>query len=118
MDYAFAYVQKNGGIDTEASYPYEAKARKKNKTVSPSFVKQIQISSSNSFLRCTGRAFSELCSSQNDVCRFKNDTIGAVDYGFLDIEKGDELALQAAVAEIGPISVAIDASQTSFQSYS
>lgn len=50
-------------------------------------------------------------------CRFKAENVGATDTGFTDIKSKDESALQDAVATVGPISVAIDASHTSFQLY-
>jgi cathepsin L len=50
-------------------------------------------------------------------CRFKPATVGATDTGFTDITSGDEDALATAIATVGPISVAIDASQDSFQFY-
>ncbi len=37
--------------------------------------------------------------------------------GFIDIQRHNETDLQAAIATIGPISVGIDASHTSFQFY-
>ncbi|XP_059156414.1 procathepsin L-like [Physella acuta] len=50
-------------------------------------------------------------------CRFKKETIGATDKSYKDVTSGSEDALQEAVATIGPISVAIDASHNSFQLY-
>jgi len=78
MDQAFDYIKENNGIDTEVSYPYEAK---------------------------------------DDDCRFKAADVGATDTGYTDIKSKDESALQDAVANVGPISVAIDASHSSFQLY-
>jgi cathepsin L len=53
----------------------------------------------------------------DNQCRFKPDSVGATDTGFTDITSKDESALQQAVATVGPISVAIDASHVSFQLY-
>nr|CAI43320.1 cathepsin L [Lubomirskia baikalensis]CAI46307.1 cathepsin L [Lubomirskia baikalensis] len=79
MDNAFQYVIKNGGIDTEASYPYKAVDQK---------------------------------------CKFNAANVGSTCSGFSDIlPHKSEAALQVAVAVVGPISVAIDASHTSFQLY-
>jgi len=78
MDYGFQYIKVNGGIDTEASYPY------------------------------TGR---------NGKCHYKAADKGAEDTGFVDVKEGDEDALKQALATVGPISVAIDASHFSFQFY-
>ncbi|CAL1548189.1 unnamed protein product [Lymnaea stagnalis] len=50
-------------------------------------------------------------------CRFKKADVGATDKSYKDITSGSEDALQEAVANIGPISVAIDASHDSFQLY-
>ena len=78
MDNAFEYIKDNHGIDTEATYPYEAK---------------------------------------NGKCRYKPSNKGADDIGPIDILAGDEDALLEALATVGPISVAIDASHSTFQSY-
>jgi len=50
-------------------------------------------------------------------CRFNRATVGANDTGFVDVKSKDENALQQAVATVGPIAVAIDASHISFQLY-
>ncbi|KAL5019864.1 hypothetical protein ScPMuIL_002756 [Solemya velum] len=80
MDQSFEYVRKNGGIDTEDSYPYTQKM---------------------------------------GTCRFKKNDIlyGATDSGYVDIQQGSEQDLKMAVATVGPISVALDASALSFHFY-
>ncbi|XP_046422668.1 cathepsin L [Neodiprion fabricii] len=55
---------------------------------------------------------------QDDSCRYNPRNNGATDVGYVDIPQGDEEKLQAAIATIGPVSVAIDASHESFQLYS
>ncbi len=54
---------------------------------------------------------------EDDRCKFTRADVGADDTGFVDIPKGDERKLQLAVGTVGPVSVAIDASHSSFQFY-
>lgn len=53
----------------------------------------------------------------DDTCRYDPSNKGADDKGFVDIPQGDEQKLMEALAHIGPVSVAIDASHQSFQLY-
>lgn len=55
--------------------------------------------------------------AKNGRCEFKAANIGATEVSCMDIAKGSETDLQSAVATTGPISVAIDASHSSFQMY-
>jgi len=79
MDLAFKYVIANGGLDSEASYPYTAK--------------------------------------DGTACLYKAANRAATISAFTDVASGSEDALLTAVHDIGPISVAIDASHNSFQLY-
>ena len=55
--------------------------------------------------------------ADQEKCHFKTKNIGATDAGYTDLPQGDEDKLKEALATVGPISVAIDASHQSFQLY-
>jgi len=77
MTNAMDYIIKNGGVDTESSYPYQAK---------------------------------------DGTCTFKSSNVGGTLTSYSNVASGDESAL-ATAGKQGPVSVAIDASQNSFQFY-
>lgn len=54
----------------------------------------------------------------DDDCQFDPSSVGADDKGYVDITPGSEEDLAKAVATVGPVSVAIDASHETFQFYS
>lgn len=83
---AMNYVIANGGIDTESSYPL----------------------SSIFFFQCD---IQEMC-----PCLFNRSSVGAKIHGYGKILSGDERDLEYAIANIGPISVCIDATRE-FQFY-
>lgn len=56
--------------------------------------------------------------AQDGTCHYKASDSGATDAGYTDMPQGDEEKLKEALATVGPISIAIDASQPSFQLYS
>jgi cathepsin L len=79
MTDAMNYIIQNGGIDTEASYPYLAQ--------------------------------------DESTCNYQSSNSGATLKSYTNVQSGSESDLQTAVYQ-GPTSVAIDASQSSFQFYS
>jgi len=78
MTGAMDYIIANGGLDTEASYPYTA---------------------------------------EDGTCDYSASNSGTTLKSYVNVNSGDENDLQAKVF-MGPVSVAIDASQSSFQFYS
>jgi len=56
--------------------------------------------------------------ARDGACKAASGTTGATLSSFKDVTAKSEPALQSAIQNIGPVSVAIDASQSSFQFYS
>ena len=96
MDNAFRYLETVAGDDTESSYPYLAEVSK------------------HWIVLHVGNVLN-IIYFQDSVCRYNSANVGGTCSGFQDIPSGDENALKDAVANVGPISVAIDAGHSSFQ---
>lgn len=54
---------------------------------------------------------------EESACQYRKETRGATDHGYSIVSIGNENQLMKAVATVGPIAVAIDASHMSFHSY-
>lgn len=57
------------------------------------------------------------CSHQNGTCQYNVSSRAATCSKYVELPYADEAALKDAVANIGPISVAIDAAQPTFFLY-
>ena len=55
--------------------------------------------------------------ARDEKCRYNPANVGSTCSGYTDIPRGSESSLTEAIAAVGPISVAIDASHASFQMY-
>lgn len=54
---------------------------------------------------------------QDQPCHYNSSGIAADCKGFKEIPEGDERALAVALFKVGPVSVGIDATQSTFQFY-
>lgn len=108
MDYAYKFVVKNGGIDTEADYPY----RETDGTCNKNKVK----------LKCvhsTNVEITSACHTSTIICLLKMQLkrrVVTID-GYKDVPANNEDMLLQAVAQ-QPVSVGICGSARAFQLYS
>ncbi|KAJ8951517.1 hypothetical protein NQ318_000213 [Aromia moschata] len=56
--------------------------------------------------------------AEEKQCRFRRENVVATCSGYVSIPEGDEQSLEIAVATLGPVTAAIDASRDSLQFYS
>ena len=72
------------------------------------------------YIRDNGGLDSERCypyTAMQGTCQYRQSCVKATVTGYTVIPEGSEESLKKAVASVGPVSVAIDASQQSFQLY-
>lgn len=90
---AFKYIQMNGGIDTEETYPYYGACTELSPTAPHPCVNE----------------------TSSAKCSYDPSHIGATVEGYNKVESGNEDALKSAVATVGPISVSIFVAEDFFR---
>lgn len=110
MDYAFQFIMKNGGLNTEQDYPYRGSNGKCNSLL---VREKKQSKQSNSVFLSIH--FKELLEKSDSSCLQKNSRVVTID-GYEDVPTEDETALKRAVS-YQPVSVAIEAGGRVFQHY-
>lgn len=112
MDYAFQFIMKNGGLNTENDYPYRGSDGKCNSNLVRETKKQSKLRHSIFFF------FLRKCKTDkiyDSLCFQKNSKVVSID-GYEDVPTKDETALKKAVS-LQPVSVAIEAGGRVFQHY-
>ena len=93
----YQYIIANDGITTDNSYPFIAK---------------VCIHSENSKFSVKNI---DIYTIQQSSCGFNKKNVGARMSGVVAMKPGDEGGLQAAVASVGPVAVAVDGRNKAFR---
>lgn len=112
MTSAFQYVIENEGIDSDAAYPYVGQVRHLLKRHVPT----LMLNSGHNIINSHAHGFFFFI-FQGGNCKYDPKNRAATCSSYISLPKGDEHALKEALASVGPISVAIDASRSKFAFY-
>lgn len=106
MDASFRYILSNRGVNSAVTYPYRARVSTTLSCIV--WLTEIEAKTVNT---------SNIVQSytQQSSCQFNGSSGVTRINGTVAIAQGNETHLQSALANIGPVSVAIDASTRSFR---
>lgn len=109
MASAYKYVIANEGVDTSKSYPFYGKVSCLARERFPPSFPHLGLPSSQPKLQIP---FSPV---QQYSCVYDENSAGAKMSGIVKVKSGSESDLMGAVANVGPVSVAVDGSSNAFR---
>ena len=105
----YLYVIANDGVDSAASYSFKAKVMADCQSLHP------HAHTAATEPACIGTVRYPLLVLQQSSCSFATENVGAQMSGSVSIKQASEEDLQAAVASVGPVSVAVDGRNKAFR---